>query len=143
MIYLFIYLYALCKCLATICLKCFLMFWKSLNTNKILYLSYSSAPVWWSTCSQNPIMMPQASYCGESFSKLIWLQNTFKHWQTIKQSSWDVMSIWIKMDSKSDLTDELFAIRNNWTLIYMLFKKHYKQQIRTIKSLSLWIKRIK
>ena len=50
------------------------------------------------------------------------------------------MSIWIKMDSKNDLTDELFAIRNNWTLIYMLFKKDYKQQIRTIKSLSLWIK---
>ena len=33
------------------------------------------------------------------------------------------MSIWIKMDSKNDLTDELFAIRNNWTLIYMLLRK--------------------
>lgn len=76
--------------------------------------------------AKNLVAMPQALCFGELFPKLIWLQNILKHWQAIKQSSWDVMSIWIKMDNVNDLTDELFAIRNNWTLIYMLFKKHKK-----------------
>lgn len=78
------------------------------------------------TCVQNSLTMPEASCCGESFPKLVWLQNTLKHWQAIKQSSWDVMSIWIKMDNMNDLTDELFVIRNNRTLLYMLFNRHHK-----------------
>lgn len=78
------------------------------------------------TCVQNLLTIPQASCCGEAFPKLVWLQNTLKHWQAIKQSSWDVMSIWIKMDNINDLTDELFVIRNNRIPFYMLVNKHYK-----------------